>query len=240
VQQAQANANIRFILGSRVNAWGEVAFWKLCYRTYIEFFSESEEKVIEVNNPFGIQTVVLESKQFLTSERVPKLVIRSKTETEQKRSMERVAFLSVAPLILQDPSRPQVSRRFAERHLLSLHGLSRETISVLSPPTVDEMAAQRENELLSRNIPSKITDHDDHLSHIVVHQAAADSTAKRVHVESHRKAYILSGQQARDQALQAQAIQQLAPQATTTQTMNSNMAAQQQANQPLANPSGAV
>jgi hypothetical protein len=111
-------------------------------------------------------------------------------------------------------------------------------VSVMSPPTVDEMAAQQENELLSRNILSKLTDHDDHLSHIVVHQAAADSTAKRAHIEAHRKAYIMSGQQERDAALQAaSAGGQASPMKNAMmvgQGMAMNQSAQQNANQTAA------
>lgn len=234
VQQVQANSNIRFILGSRVNGWAEVAFWKLWYRCYVEFFDEAEEKVIEVCNPFGIQTLILTPKQFLVRERVPKIVIKSKTETEQKMATERSAFLAVAPLILQDASRPQVSRRFTERHLLKLHGLSKEMVSVMSPPTVDEMAAQQENELLSRDVLAKVTDNDDHLSHIVVHSAAADTSAKKAHVEAHRKAYILSGQQERDRLAATQAAAAMQPQAAMGQAIAGNQNSKQAAKQPAA------
>ena len=34
VQQTTANANLRFLLGSKINAWGEKKFWKLWYRLY--------------------------------------------------------------------------------------------------------------------------------------------------------------------------------------------------------------
>lgn len=204
VQQIQANANLRFLLGHNVNSWGDKLFWFLWYRCYVEFFPQAEEKLVEVTGAFGMQSLTLYRKQFL-HESAPKIVIKSKLASDGEREKQRVAFAATIPLILQDPTKPMVSRRFAERELMRLHGLPKEKINVLVPPTPDELAAHRENELLSRNEIAKIEASEDHLSHIVIHMSAADSTAKSQHILAHERAYILSGQAERDRALQYKA-----------------------------------
>ena len=55
------------------------------------------------------------------------------------------------PIINQDPTKPLAAKRYAERHLLRLYGLPADEISMISPETPDEMKANMENELLSKN-----------------------------------------------------------------------------------------
>lgn len=205
VQQVQANANIRFALGSKINAWGDKEFWRLWYRCYVQFFPKVEAKIIEVTNAFGVQSLTLYGKQFLT-EKSPKIIIRSKMESMAQAERERVAFSAIAPVILQDPTRPMVARHYTERHMLKLHGLTREQINIMIPPTPDEMTAHMENELLGRNEMVKLNINEDHLSHIAIHIAAPDSNAKKAHIQAHKQAYVQSGQQERDNRLREAAI----------------------------------
>lgn len=202
-QMVQANANMRFALGNKINNWGEKQFWRLWYRCYVQHFGRAEEKIIEVTDAFGVQTLTLSRKQFLI-EKSPKIIIKSRLETVAKMAQDRVSFATVAPMILQDPAMPQVSRKYTQRHMLKLHGLSREQIGVMVPPTPDEMDAQNENLLIARNEAVKIEIGEDHLSHMVIHMTAPDTNAKRTHIQAHKMAYIQSGQQARDKQMATQ------------------------------------
>ncbi len=45
---AQENLNINKVLGNKINAWGEKTFWELRYMFYKHYFSEKDEKYVEL------------------------------------------------------------------------------------------------------------------------------------------------------------------------------------------------
>lgn len=200
VQQTTANANLRFLLGSKINAWGEKKFWKLWYRLYRQNFKAAEKKTIRLATVFGSNYLSLSRKDFITKED-PDISIKSKLEVDQKRSRDRVAFAAVMPIINQDPTKPLAAKRYAERHLLRLYGLPADEISMISPDTPDEMKANMENELLSKNYANvPISAEEDHLSHMLIHGKAERTDAVNAHISAHREAYFQMGQYERDMA----------------------------------------
>lgn len=205
IQQVTANANLRFILGSRINGWAEKRFAKLWMRLYRQnFFSE---KAIRIKSAFGGNNYSVLERRSIISSTDPDIIVGSKFEIDQDRTKNRVAFSTIYPLITQDPMKPTVSKTYAERHLLRLYGVSNEEIRIMCPETPDEMLASQENELLSRDKYVDISvESDDHLSHIVIHSQAETSNARNRHIEAHKMAYIDSGQQEADRAAAKQAV----------------------------------
>jgi len=201
VEQTQANANLRFMLGSRINGWGDKAFWRFWYRLYKQNFKSASKKIIRIKSAIGNQYSTITRKEFITLED-PDIQIGSKMEMEKARAREKVAYASIMPLINQDPTKPAVSKRFAERRLLKLYGLSPEEIQVISPDTVDESRAKMENELLQRNEKVEIEISEDHQSHNVIHSQCEDSVARDAHIEAHKQAYVKSGQYAKEKQAQ--------------------------------------
>lgn len=200
IQQVTANANLRFILGSRINGWAEKRFAKLWIRLYRQNFSK--EKVIRIKSAFGGNNYNVLDRRSIISDTDPDIIVGSKFEIDQDRTKNRVAFSTVYPLIMQDPSKPKVSKTYAERYLMRLYGVSNEEIRIMSPETPDEMLASQENELLSRDKYVDISvENDDHLSHIVIHSQAETSNSRNRHIEAHKLAYINSGQQAADREM---------------------------------------
>lgn len=207
ISQVTANANLKFVLGSRINNWGEKRFAQLWFRLYRQNFHN--EKVIRIKSAFGGNNYATIKRASIITTADPDIIIGSKFEIEQKQTTERIAFSTIFPIIMQDPSKPKVSRNYAERHLLRLHGISPEELRIIVPETPDEMLSGQENELLSRD---KYVDidytNDDHLSHIVIHSQAESTNARNRHIEAHKMAYLESGQQARDRELAQQALVQ--------------------------------
>ena len=198
----QANANLRYLLGSKINAWGERRFWKLWYRLYRQNFKDAEVKIIRIQSALGALFSRITRKSFITNQD-PDIFIGSKLEIEQKRYRDRLSFAAIAPMLLQDPSLPLSSRNFTKRYLLKLHNIEQEQISIMIPDTVDEIKAKMENELLSRNSKEpEISIEEDHLSHIVIHAQAEKTDATTAHITAHRIAYLESGQHAKDKQMQ--------------------------------------
>jgi len=233
VQQTTANANLRFLLGSKINAWGERKFWKLWLRMYRQNFQAAEKKVVRLKSAMNDNFITLTRKDFI-SINDPDVQIKSKLEMEQQRLRDRTAFAAILPLINQDPTKPIASKRYAERHLLRLYNIPQEEINVISPKTPDEMKAGMENELLNRNEIGDVAVEvgEDHLSHIVIHGQAEQTPATVAHIDAHKVAYFESGQAQQVREMQAQqgpgaaqgniAANQLASQNTQQSNLNNN------------------
>lgn len=201
VQQVTANAQTRYMLGSRVNAWGEKKFWTLWYRLYRQYFTEGQKKVIRLQGGQGTRFATIVRKDFITKSD-PDVRVGSAFEMRGAKEKKRLAFSQIAPLLLSDPTRPKASRNWIEREMLRLNDVDPDLLSVISPDTPDEYKARSENELISRDKLPKIAIGEDHLSHLVIHGFAEDGPAKFAHMQAHRQAYVLSGQQATNQMTQ--------------------------------------
>lgn len=226
----QANANLRYLLGSKINAWGERRFWKLWYRLYQQNFPGTDIKVIRIQSALGSQFSKITRKAFITNQD-PDIFIGSKLETEQKRNRDRMAFSSVAPLFFADPTLPLSSRNFSKRHLLRLNGLAPEMIAIMVPDTPDEYRAKMENELLSKNNTEPEVDiREDHLSHVVIHSQAERTDATMAHISAHYIAYYESAQYERDKQIQENALMNGNKMMNSAAGANANADANMQAN----------
>lgn len=234
VQQVALNAGTRFLLGYRINAWGEKRFWQLWYRLYRQYLSRTQEKIVRLQSGFSIRYTTITRKDFITS-KDPDVTIISKTELNSRRDKERVYFAQLVPTLLQDPSKPAASRNFTLRYWLKLNGIKPDVISIMVPQSPDEQEAELENELLSRNIQATITLSQDHLTHMLIHSAAEDTNAKFAHIEGHRQAYVQSGQKARDDAFAMKQMSQQNGSMTSMQNSSNNalLNMQNRSSQPL-------
>lgn len=226
VEQVTLNAQTRFLLGYRINAWGEKTFWRLWYRMYRKYYSKTQKKIIRLQGGFSTKYTTITRKDFITVSD-PDVFIISKQELAMKKDRERLIFAQLAPMILQDPTKPLASRNFTQRHLLRLNDVEPDVISILCPPNPDEMTAELENELLSRNMSATLMMTDDHLSHMVIHSFAEDTNEKFAHIEAHKQAYILSGQKAKMDDMAAQMSTSMRPIANQMNNQISNQASQQ-------------
>jgi hypothetical protein len=201
-QQAQANANLRIALGSLINNWGEVRFWKLWYRLYRA--NAPKEKSIRIKTSIGNKYFTIERDNFIGKED-PDIEIISKIEADRQKNNDRLTFTQIYPLISQDPTKPLISKRYAERKLLSLSNLEDDEISILSPKTKDEVRAENENELLQRKEMLDAKEEEDHLTHIIIHSQVIPNMALDAHMLQHWTMYETSGQAEQDARLQQMA-----------------------------------
>jgi hypothetical protein len=200
-QQAQANANLRFLLKIKINNWGEKRFWFLWYRMYKAYFADNSKKVIELQSTFGEKFLTVKRKDFITKQD-PGIEIVSKLDADKRNEQLKADFSAIYPLISNDPTKPLVSRRFAERKLMSLFSVPEDEISILSPATIDEIRARNENELLSRGEKVEVdVENEDHLTHLLVHSECEKTPQLLAHIAATNLAYYSSGQAMRDMNL---------------------------------------
>ena len=195
-QRVQKNANIKLILNNTINQWWEKAFWKLWLRAYYEFFDFTDEKNIKLNNSFGNTLITIKRADINTSENIDIKVINKSQESEL-REKDKLALLTIAELVLQDPASPNISKTFAKRQIAKANWLDMDKISILFPASPEEMDARRQLTLLNENIEIDADDIElsqDHLTYITVYQRAMDTEAKRKAIKDRLAAYIESWQ----------------------------------------------
>ena len=201
-QMIQANASLKFILGTRFNAWGDKRFWRLWYRLYQQNFTAGMKKMIRIQGAYGSHYLTIQVKDIKTIKN-PDIIIKSKLELQQERQRELVQWQVTLPFIMNDPAAPAASKRYAQRKLARLQNVPPDEIAIIFPESPDETRAHMENELLSRNesVPIDV-EQEDHLSHLIINSQADDTPERNAHLAKHRQAYRLSGQQAQNQALE--------------------------------------
>lgn len=206
-QRVQKNANLRQILNTRIKMRGLKSFWNDWYKRYYDNFKWSSEKNIIINSRIGTRPFTVRRKDIITGYDVD-IKIVSKSELEAKREGERVNYMAMLPLILNDPDNSKIAKRMALRKAARLNGATSEEARLFISMTVEEEQALLDVELLNRDEPpAKITNMwEDHMTYIVVYQKAHPTSAKYKAIEARKTAYILSWQQV--QARQQQLAQQ--------------------------------
>lgn len=188
LQLVSSKVDTRYSMSAKIFGWSERAFWRQWYRQYkLHFKDKIDEKVIR------IQGAMTSTWRTLTRENIiadvdPDVKIESRVISEAKRIQEQQAFDSFAGLALQDPEN---NRRFILKKAAKLRGLKKEEIDMIFPPTVDEMQAEDENELLNAGKLPPVKVEDDHKTHIYIHSKAVQNAQTMAHVLTHKEAMLI-------------------------------------------------
>lgn len=200
-QRVQRNQNIKLVLNNKINQWGEKDFWRDWLREYYEFFPFKGEKNIMLQNSFGNVIQSIKRKDIDTWANIDVKII-NKSEEEAMKEQEKAGLLVVADLVLQDPTSPTISKTFAKRSIAKAQGLSKDKVSVLFPPSIEEMTARMDLELLNRDMEvNEIEDlAEDHMTYIIVYGKWMDTNSRDGAIQARKEAFILSGQSRKEQA----------------------------------------
>ena len=195
-QQVQANANLRLSLGITISNWWEVDFWNYIWlRSYEEYLSSTDTKIIRVANGFGSNVLEIRRDDFAWWAN-PDIIIDSEKQVEAERERLKVNFLSMLPYITNDPSKPVVVKNVALRYALKLQGLNRELINILTYNAAEEDAKSKihilnNNDMLGAEIANL---QEDHLTYMIIFESALDTDAKFEAIRRRKEAYIISWQ----------------------------------------------
>lgn len=194
-QRVQQNANIRLLLGNKINQWWEKDFWKLWFRAYKEYFKPTDKKNILLNNAFWNTIYTVKLTDISTEDDI-NVTVLNKSDKDTLEEKEKLWFMATAPMILQNPETPAISKAFATRKMFKLNWVEKDEVMLMVPPSVEEMRAMEDIELLNANEEVwPIEDmNEDHLTYIYIYKRALDTDAKRKAVAARQQAYILSWQ----------------------------------------------
>ena len=181
----QANVSTRYSLSAKVLGWSEKRFWRQWYRLYKDNFEDKiDEKVLRIEGAFGPKWRTL-TRENIISSIDPDVTIESQILSRAKQLEERQSLTQYFGFALQEPTS---NRRWGLKKLGKLHGLEKDEIDRLFPPTIDERIAEDENILLNKNELAEVKVEDDHNVHLEMHSKASDTKAAKAHIETHKKA----------------------------------------------------
>lgn len=198
-------SDTRYSLSAKVFGWSEKRFWKQWYRLYKDNFVDGiDEKSVRITGALGAQWRPFTRENLITNTD-PDVKIESKVISDAKRFNDLQSFRAYVQFMAADPN---ANLRFALRYMGKLSGFKKDIIDQLLPPTIEEMRAEEENELMRTNpdqvIPVLPT--DDHQTHIEIHNKMEDVPAKFAHINAHKRAMML--QRARPDLFPAQQQQE--------------------------------
>src|SRR3990167_2699246 len=181
---AAAGGDTRFSMSAKIYGWSERAFWLLWYVLYKKNFkSEIDEKVVRIQGALAPIWRELTRENIISSVD-PDVKIESKIISEAKRQREKEGFNNYLGIALQDPD---ANRRFLQKKGAELNGMTKEEVNLAWPPTVDELQAEDENQLLNAKKLPPVSVTDDHLTHIDIHSKANQNAWSLAHIQAHKK-----------------------------------------------------
>jgi len=175
----------RYSLSAKIFGWSEKRFWQQWYRLYKDNFADNiDKKVLRIKGAFGPKWREL-GRENLIANIDPDATIESQVLARAKQLEERNSMIQYFGFAFQDPTS---NRRWGLKKLGRLHGLDKDEVERLLPPTIDERVAEDENEKLSNNESAQVLREDDHNVHLEMHSKAAATSATYAHIETHKRA----------------------------------------------------
>lgn len=179
-----SKVDTRYSMSAKIYGWSEKAFWRQWYRQYkMHFKTKIDEKIVRIQGPNAPLWRPL-TRENIIALVDPDVKIESRVISEAKRLRDQQSFQAFAGLVLQNPEN---NRRYIERKLAKLQGVSKEELDMMFPPTVDELHAEDENILINAMKLPKISVNDDHRTHLEIHAKANQNPAGMAHIRAHKK-----------------------------------------------------
>lgn len=188
LELVSSKVDTRYSMSAKVYGWSEADFWRHWYIRYKKHFKNKiDEKVVRIQGAMAPLWRPLKRDNIISSVD-PDVKIESKIISEAKRLREQQSFGGFAAMALQDPEN---NRRYIQKRMAKLHGMTKEEINLMFPPTVDELQAEDENQLLNIKKLPKIGVMDDHKTHLEIHAKADQNPYSIAHMRAHKRLMII-------------------------------------------------
>lgn len=188
LELVSAKVDTRYSLAAKIFGWSEAEFWGRWYLLYKTHFKERiDKKMIRLAGVWGPEVRSLNRENIIAIVD-PDIIIESRIIAEAKRLRARNAFTGYYALIANNPD---ANRRYADKRLAKLNGLSTQEIRILFPDTLDEIEAEKENELMEKGKQARVEVEQDHRIHIIIHLKLNPSDLRDAHIKQHQLAIYL-------------------------------------------------
>lgn len=111
------SADVIFSLNEEMDAMGEQQFVNIHFETYAEKFTEADKKIIYAGSSTGQTAIIITRKDFIIDGNLS-LEVETSSQREKRLAKETAWRTQNAPLVLQDPTINDSSKRIVLRKLL--------------------------------------------------------------------------------------------------------------------------
>lgn len=149
IQASQRNANARFLLNFKIQLIADKDFWKLWYRCYQEYMSETDEKVVRISSGLTPKTNIFTRKDITIED--PDLVLDSEENIQRINNDIRDSWLATYQFYMQDTDIPTIAKTLFKRKFYQIvNKLSKEEAYSRIPPLADELFAWADVKAMNR------------------------------------------------------------------------------------------
>lgn len=194
-------------LQSKIMQFGESEFWSHWFHRYAKYGPELKEKMANIVGVKGINTEMIDMKDFNT-DFPPGVLVYSAKEAEYKELILRRDLMQLYPELAQTLD-PDGLRNFNKFVFFPKFLQDPSLIDIMLPKTIDEIKAEDENQQLVDDQMPPVQPTENHTTHIYVHNMIPPG--KRTwslwfHLAAHEQA--LAQQKAMEMQAQQQALEQ--------------------------------
>lgn len=221
------STDIILSLNEEMDAVWEQQFAFLWYAGYYKNFTSADKKVIYAGSSTWESPMILTKKDFIIEWNLS-LKVETSQEKQDRLKKDTAWRTQTSPLILQDQSINQSSKRIAMRNLLIAGGAEMDDVEREVPMTAQYLKQLAENDSLKKWIFIEISPDDDDEQHFIGMwdtdpENEAQETHKAMHILAKIKKEQTQWQQAQDNQMLNSAMSQAMSQAGwQTAKINSN------------------
>jgi hypothetical protein len=197
IAETSAGVDTRYSLTASLFALSEQSAAYMWYNLYKKNFKKGiDKKTVRLIGAFGPKPMPVTDSTF-KFKKDPDVKIESRVVSQARKNETIKKLLQYGQILVQIPGASM--RSFAKDAGRMM--FTKAQVDKYLPPTIDEMKAENENELLSENKLSGIVNGiqmkvevdptDDHPTHLEIHGKAADTKAKFAHIEAHKRAMMI-------------------------------------------------
>lgn len=180
------SADVIFSLNEEMDAMGEQQFVNIHFETYAEKFTEADKKIIYAGSSTGQTAIIISRKDFIIDGNLS-LEVETSSQREKRLAKETAWRTQNAPLVLQDPTINDSSKRIVLRKLLLAGWAEMEDVEEEIPMTAQYLKQESENELLKKWIYVEVMPEDDDDQHLV---AMWDIDPENTEMVAHQMAHV--------------------------------------------------
>jgi len=189
-----SNTDINLSLNEEIDLIWEEQWVMIWFAWYYQNFSSADSKLIYAWMWTGEIPIRLKKKDFLYNWNLA-ISTESNAQNETKNRKQALAYQVTAPLILQDGSINEWSKRHTLRRVAEANWIDEEDIEIELPKTAQQRLQAMENELLNNGEYIDINPDDDDEQHLIEMWSIILTPEAEMHQYSHIQATIQKGKQ---------------------------------------------
>lgn len=200
-QLIESNTEINLSLNEELDLIWEEQFVQVWFNWYYENFTDADSKLIFAWSWTSQVPMKLKRKDFVYEGNLA-ISTESNAQSEVRKRKVALAYLQTAPIVLQDQTINEWSKRETLRRILEANGIEQEDIDIEVPKTTQCRLQAMENELLNNWEYVEINPEDDDEQHLMEIWSLAITPEAEMHQYAHIQASIKKTQDTLVQSMQ--------------------------------------